>query len=153
MTGDRLRGRAASGAAHARDRRDIRLVGDTPSVGPEVDAATRSRARLRRLTIGILAVGFTSALVIYLTAGAPGENPLGYDPLETKKYLHDLEVYGGRANVLAAQFRAWFVDLWQGQNLAFTVAVITVLLVLAIRFFATLPPPEADDTGDPEAGD
>lgn len=113
-----------------------------------------SPASLRRVTRALLAVGFGSAIVIYLVAGDPSANPLGYDPLDTKKYLHDLEVYGGKANVLAAQFREWFVELWQGKNLAFTVAVLTVLLVLAVRFFATLPPSaDAGDTLDPTSPD
>ena len=113
-----------------------------------------SPVALRRLTRAILAVGFGSAIVIYLMAGDPSANPLGYDPLDTKKYLHDLEVYGGKANVLAAQFREWFVELWQGKNLAFTVAVLTVLVVLAIRFFATLPPyGDAGETSDPTSPD
>ena len=90
--------------------------------------------RLKRLTIVLLAVGFTAAIVIYFTADPRPENPLGYEPLETKKYIHDLELYGGKANVLAAQFNDWFFGLWYGRNLAFTVAVITVLLALFVRF-------------------
>jgi hypothetical protein len=106
--------------------------------------------RLRRLTVSILATGFASAIIIYVTAGPPAPNPFGYDPLETKKYVHDLELYGGKANVLAEEFREWFVGLWRGRNLAFTVAVMTVLLVLVVRFFATpLPPaPPGDATGE-----
>jgi hypothetical protein len=103
--------------------------------------APMSQRRLRRLTVAILAAGFVGAIIIYVTASPPPPNPLGYDPLETKKYVHDLELYGGKANVLAEEFREWFVGLWQGRNLAFTVAVLTVLLVLVVRFFATPLPP------------
>jgi hypothetical protein len=100
-----------------------------------------STVRLRWLTAAILAVGFASAIIIYLRAGAAPENPLGYEPLQTKKYLHDLELYGGKANVVAAEFREWFAGLWYGRNLAYTVAVITVLIVLVVRFVTT-PLPE-----------
>ncbi len=110
-----------------------------------------SPLRLKRLTIALLAAGFGSAIVIFFTAGPPSENPLGYDPLETKKYIHDLQLYGGEANVLAAEFREWFVGLWQGRNLAYTIAVLTVLLVLVVRFFAVPPPPENDLEIRPEA--
>src|ERR1700681_1370767 len=82
----------------------------------------------------ILAIGFAAAVVIYLTAQPPPENPLGYDPLDTKKYLHDLEVYGGKANVLAAQFSEWIGGLWHGRQLAFTVVVITVIVACAFKF-------------------
>jgi len=100
-----------------------------------------SAVRLRRLTAAILAVCFARALIIYLTAGAAPENPLGYEPLETKRYVHDLELYGGKANVLAAEFREWFAGLWYGRNLAYTVAVLTALVVFVIQFLATPLPP------------
>jgi hypothetical protein len=98
--------------------------------------ALSRQQRLRIGTLAILAVGFAAAIVIYLTAQPPPENPLGYDPLDTKKYLHDLEVYGGKANVIAAEFRDWFDSLWHGKQLAFTVAVITLIAVGVFRFFA-----------------
>jgi hypothetical protein len=98
--------------------------------------------RIRAGTRAILVLGFIAAVVIYLTAQPPPGNPLGYDPLDTKKYLRDLEVYGGKANVLAAQFRDWFDGLWHGKQLAFTVAVITVLAAGAFKFFATPLPPD-----------
>jgi hypothetical protein len=104
--------------------------------------------RLRRLGKAILAAGFVSAVIIFFAAGPEPENPLGYDPMDTKTYLHDLEVYGGTANVLAAQFSEWFVELWHGRNLAFTVAVLTVLAALAIRFIAARLPEDVDDGAD-----
>ncbi|HKC25840.1 MAG TPA: hypothetical protein VKF32_13920 [Thermoanaerobaculia bacterium] len=103
--------------------------------------------RLRRLGIAILVAGLGSAIAIYIRASARPENPLGYDPLETKKYVRDLEMYGGKANVLATQVREWFVGLWHGTNLAFTVAALTVLLVLVMRFFSMPLPPRPIDDG------
>ena len=61
---------------------------------------------------------------------------MGYDPLESKKYLHDLELYGGKANILFTEFRDWFAGLWYGRNLAYTVAVLTVITVGVVRFIA-----------------
>jgi hypothetical protein len=61
--------------------------------------------------------------------------------------LHDLEVYGGKANVIAAQFREWFDGLWHGKQLAFTVAVITVIAACAFKFFATPLPPDPEAPG------
>jgi hypothetical protein len=98
-------------------------------------------------TRAILLLGFAAAVVIYLTAQPPPENPLGYDPMDTKKYLHDLEVYGGKANIIAAQFRDWFDSLWHGKQLAYTVAVLTVMAAGAFKFFATPLPPEPDAAG------
>jgi hypothetical protein len=107
-----------------------------------------SEERLRIATIAILTLGFAAAIVIFLIAQEPGETPYGYDALATKKYVHDLEVYGGRANVIAAQFSEWFDSLWHGRQLAFTVAALTVLTVLVYRFIATLPSPDDEDEED-----
>ncbi|HKB80631.1 MAG TPA: hypothetical protein VKH35_13035 [Thermoanaerobaculia bacterium] len=85
-------------------------------------------------------------MAIYLIAGPPPTNPLGYEPLQDKRYVHQLELYGGKANVLAEEFRDWFVGLWQGQQLGVTIAVLTVVTVLVVRYFATLPP---DKPGPP----
>ncbi|HVU35704.1 MAG TPA: hypothetical protein VHE61_19850 [Opitutaceae bacterium] len=103
------------------------------------------RKTAKRITVGILAVGLTTALVIYLFPPDAASNPLGYDPLTNKRYLRDLRVYGGRANVMTAQFLQWFSSLWQGQTLAYTIAVLTGVTAAVFWFFATLPP-AADET-------
>jgi hypothetical protein len=102
------------------------------------------QARIRAGTRAILVLGFAAAAVIYLTAQPSPANPLGYDPLDTKKYLHDLEVYGGKANVIAAEFTDWFAGLWHGKRLAFTVAVLTAFSAFAFKFFATPLPLDPD---------
>jgi hypothetical protein len=106
-----------------------------------------AEARVRAVTRAILVLGIATAVVIFLTAQPPPENPLGYDPLTTKAYLHDLEVYGGKAGVLSAQFREWFASLWHGKQLAYTVAVITVISAGVFKFFATPPPPDPEAPG------
>ena len=106
------------------------------------------QARVRAGAFAILAIGFAAAVVIYLTAQPPPGNPLGYDPADTKKYLRDLEVYGGKSNVLATEFREWFDSLWHGKRLAFTVAVITLLAASSFMFFATPLPPNPEASGD-----
>ncbi|HET9793343.1 MAG TPA: hypothetical protein VFS34_02685 [Thermoanaerobaculia bacterium] len=101
--------------------------------------------RLQRIRRAILAIGFAAAIVIYVVAGPDADNPNGYDPMQNKMYLHDLELYGGKANILAAEFRDWFVELWQGRTLAFTVAFLTVLIFLGMRFVARFPREYEDD--------
>ncbi|HKF42512.1 MAG TPA: hypothetical protein VKJ00_15025 [Thermoanaerobaculia bacterium] len=83
--------------------------------------------RLRFATRAIILVGLAAAVIIYITAGPPPQNPLGYDPLQTKAYRHELEVFGGKANLLVAEFQDWFAGLWQGRQLAYTVAVLSLL--------------------------
>src|SRR5215472_3055082 len=103
--------------------------------------------RYRLATRIILVVGFAAAVVAYFVATARPENPLG-DPLDSKKYIHDLQVYGGTANVLAAEFREWLAGLWYGKNLAYTIAVLTLMLAGIVRFLS-IPPLRVE----PEHGD
>jgi hypothetical protein len=95
--------------------------------------------KINRITVLLLAVGFGSALAIYLTARPVVLNPLLGDPLTTKKFVHEMRVIGGKGNVLTAQFIDWFAGLWQGPNLAGTVVVLTVIVALAFRFVAARP--------------
>jgi len=105
---------------------------------------------MRRGVIAILAVGFAIAAAIYVSARAAPGNPLGYEPEDTKKYVHDLEVYGGKANVLAEELRHWLGSLWHGRRLAATVACLTIVAA-GIFAFATAPLPPDEDDGDEAA--
>jgi hypothetical protein len=86
----------------------------------------RTRLDLAR---GILLVGFTSAVAVYLTAGKPGAGPLG-DPLEDSKvFRRTMEMYGGKANLVASEMLESFKSLWHGKPLAFTLAILTLAVV------------------------
>lgn len=100
-------------------------------------APTLRAKRIRAITGAILAAGLGTALGIYLATGPKAANPLGYEPLDTKKYLHDLELYGGKVNVLATEFMRWWDGLWHGRMLAYTVTWLTIALALAFWFVAT----------------
>ena len=78
--------------------------------------------------------------MIYATATPVPANPLGYDPEDSKQYLREMEVYGGKANVLVSEFSQWFESLWHGRQLAFTVAGLTVVLLLCF-WIASIPLP------------
>jgi hypothetical protein len=86
--------------------------------------------RLRLVAGAILIAGLASAIGIYVLAAPPTDDPLG-DPMQSKQYVRDLELYGGKANVLAVQLVQWFESLWHGTRLAYTVACATVLLAAA----------------------
>ena len=81
----------------------------------------------------ILAAGLAVSAVINVTAGTVQETALG-PGFDSKEYLRELETYGGTANVLAAEFMQWFEGLWRGRELAFTVAVITVIVSFLVFF-------------------
>jgi hypothetical protein len=106
---------------------------------------TKLQACLYLVTAVVLLAGLGSAIFIYLTAEDESESVLRYEivggyvypirPEDSKKYIHDLELYGGKANVLANEFIGWFVGLWHGKSLAFTVAFITIFISFGFFFF------------------
>jgi hypothetical protein len=89
----------------------------------------------------VLLVGLSSAVLIYQKADRDTSAALRYEaadgsvypimPEDSKRYLRDMEQFGGKANVLADEIRRWFIGLWQGKSLAFTVAGISIVLSLA----------------------
>jgi len=94
------------------------------------------QTRLYLIAAAILLVGLGSAVLIYLTAGNAPSSPLGLDPEDSRRYLHDLELYGGKLNVLVSEFMQWFGGLWHGKPLAFTVGSITLGISAAVILFA-----------------
>ena len=95
------------------------------------------RTRYQLVTFLMLLAGLGSAVVIYLTAASPDGNNMVDDFEGSKRYVHDLELYGGKANVIADRFARWFDGLWHGQSLAFTVAVLTVVIAAGYFFVAS----------------
>ena len=94
----------------------------------------------RLIIAAILVTGVGSAIMIYIFAEAAPANPLGYEPAESKLYVHDMLLYGGKANLLGSEFAEWFGNLWHGKRLAYTVAAITLFLAAAFYYyFAPLP--------------
>ncbi|MCL2760095.1 MAG: hypothetical protein FWD70_00395 [Desulfuromonadales bacterium] len=90
---------------------------------------------LNAVAFTILLIGLAISVIIYLKAG---NTPDSLIPTidETKKGIHDMEEIGGTLNLLMYQFLAWFKKLWQGQNLAYTVAFITVVISAIIFWVA-----------------
>jgi len=103
-------------------------------------------------SIAVLALGLCAAALIYLTAGEGSDGAVTYEvingtaypvePGDSKAYQRELERFGGKANVLAAEFTHWFAGLWQGRSLAFTVAFLSALVALALYLYAKYLEPE-----------
>jgi hypothetical protein len=105
----------------------------------------RLSARQRLVSAVILTAGFATALLIHVTAAPVPANPLGRAPEDSKQYLREMEVYGGKANVLASQFRQWLESLGHGRRLAVTVACLTPFVALLYLIASTPLPPAADE--------
>jgi hypothetical protein len=98
----------------------------------------------------IILVGLGSAIWIYQSAGDDSDSVLGYEiidgsaypirPEDSRVYRRDLELYGGKAAVLVDDFSRWFVGLWHGKSLAFTVAGISIFISFVFFFAANRLP-------------
>jgi hypothetical protein len=94
----------------------------------------------------ILLAGLSSSIWIYRAAINNAASGSSYEfiggfmyPAEggnTKRYVHDLQLYGGNAAVLADEFMRWFNGLWRGESLAYTVGFITVAISLVLFLIA-----------------
>ncbi|MFI5165645.1 MAG: hypothetical protein ACHQQS_03415 [Thermoanaerobaculales bacterium] len=102
------------------------------------------RRRAYVIAATIVLAGLISAIVIYLRASSAPDALMELSPETSKKYLRDLELYGGTANVLAVEFMTWFDGLWHGKSLAYTVAAIAIVVALGYLFFAVVLPPYED---------
>ena len=94
------------------------------------------RERLRIAAIAVLAAGLGIAVGLYIGAGddsAPGVFDAVYG---SKRYVRDLQLYGGKASVLFDEFMRWFGSLWEGRRLAYSVAVLTLAASGALFYAA-----------------
>ena len=101
---------------------------------------------LNLIGVLILLVGLGSAILIYRIAENDSNSVLGYEegngsvypvrPEDSKKYLRDMELYGGKANVLVDEFNRWFIGLWHGESLAYTVGCITIFISFGVFYAA-----------------
>ncbi len=99
------------------------------------------QTRLYLIAAVILLVGLSSAILIYMTAQNNPDNVLDFE--NSKMYVHNLELYGGKANILASELRNWFAGLWQGKSLAYTIGCIAIVLSSGIFFIANHLPPDS----------
>ncbi len=110
----------------------------------------RLRTCLYLISAVLLLIGLSSAVLIYRAAMNDSTGDVSYEIVGgfvypgaggyTKKYVHDLQLYGGNAAVLADEFMRWFTGLWHGKSLSFTVAGIAFLLSFGVFIAANNVP-------------
>ena len=88
-------------------------------------------SRLRAIFAAIFIVGFGASVTIFVFAELAPVDPHG----ESKMYVHDLLLYGGKTNMALGEFAEWIGSLWHGTRLAFTVAALTALVAGAFWYF------------------
>jgi len=95
-----------------------------------VDPARRGRRRW--IAASILAAGWTAALAVFLAAAPVEEDPDVYDLEHSRIYNRQLEVIGGKAAILGKEIDDWVAGLFQGRNLAYTLAAASALVALGV---------------------
>lgn len=90
------------------------------------------------ISAAILIVGLVTAIGIYVSAARSTDDMIAYEIEHSKQYQRTLELYGGKANVIAVEITQWFDSLWHGTRLAYTVACATVLLAAGFWLAAAL---------------
>ncbi len=91
--------------------------------------------RLQLISAMILLIGLISAIAIYSTAENSSDNLMDF-AADSKMYRHNLELYGGKMNVLANELIQGFVGLWRGETLAFTVAFLAAIVSFGLFLYA-----------------
>ena len=104
------------------------------------------RTCLNLISAIILVVGLGGAAWLYQRAGNGVYGAYGYEvgdgtiypimPEDSKRYRHNLELYGGKANVIMDDFRRWFTGLWHGKSLAVIVGCTSIIISFGFNFAA-----------------
>ena len=104
------------------------------------------RTCLNLISAIILVVGLGGAAWLYQRAGNGVYGAYGYEvgdgtiypimPEDSKMYRHNLEVYGGKLNVMMDDFSHWFSGLWQGKSLAFIIGVTAIMISYGFYYAA-----------------
>ncbi len=85
--------------------------------------------------VAILVVGLVSAALIYVFSEDAG-NRTAIEFANPRAYEFQIERIGGMAAVYAVRSNEWFISLWQGRQLAYTVAVLSIVIALACFWVA-----------------
>ncbi len=88
--------------------------------------------------VAILLVGLASAALIYVFAGDDRDAEAAREIASGRMYEHNLELVGGKLNVYLVHFNDWLASLWHGTSLAYTIAVLAVIVALACFWVAHL---------------
>ncbi len=96
-----------------------------------------SQKKINHVSVALLLLGLGGAVIIYALAPSESpEDPWRTDPLGQRRYARQMQVMGGKANLLSADFVDWLGDRWHGRNLAGTVVTLTLVATGGYRFVA-----------------
>jgi len=85
--------------------------------------ATSSRL-VQRIGLAVAAAGLVAGAIVYVSASSPADA----DPVAQQREMRELARLGGTASVETVKFDQWMDSLWHGQRLAFTLAVLGLVV-------------------------
>jgi hypothetical protein len=109
---------------------------------------TRAQVRLYVAGYVVLIAGTVGSAWAYHVAVVDElSDALTAQARNTKDYQGQMEYLGGKANVLGSELTDWFVGLWHGRNLAYTLAVLTIVAA-SLCFYVAFALPDLPPFGD-----
>ena len=123
-------------------------------IEPESDSGARKK--LTRAQVWLYVIGYAILVLGSLGSARAYRVGLAYDakysfvtdPIVAQQNDRRLEEIGGKSNVFAQDTKEWFVGLWHGTRLAYTMAVLTFAVAVLCFFTAYFLPdfPPFDDS-------
>lgn len=114
----------------------------------------RLKARLTLAAVLLLVAGLTSASLIYAFADEAPPDAIGYivvdgikypiEPDQSKRYVRELERFGGKASVVFDEFDRWFAGLWRGKTLGITIGCLATMVSVVLFLLASSLPLDPD---------
>jgi hypothetical protein len=114
------------------------------------------QTRLYASALVVLIAGLCGAVAIWLAAGDDPNPAAAHQfvvvdgktypiaPGESKRYVRDVQRFGGKAGVLFDELERWFAGLWRGRSLAVTVGWIAVCLSVGLFLVGWTQPAGAE---------
>ena len=85
--------------------------------------ATASRL-VQRIGLALAAAGLVAGAIVYVSASPDADA----DPVAQQREMRELARLGGTASVQTVKFDQWMGSLWHGQRLAFTLALLGLVV-------------------------
>ena len=124
---------------------------ESPNDARETKRETPVHVVLRCAAFVILLGGLLAAVAIYLLAGSDAEANAAADITRQKMYEHNIALIGGKGAIYAVRLNEWLSSLWHGTTLAYTIAVLSLVLAaacLGLAWLMAMPPQGDGITGD-----
>lgn len=95
-------------------------------------------------------VGLSCSVLVYFFHSEHAANLTASTLTDTKLYRRGLEMYGGKMNLLFDDFGRWFSSLWQGENLAISLGILTICITALLFLLARHYPLTEQTDSDPQ---